>query len=520
MGSDMQTQSIIWLIALPLVAAPLVYLAGRIRLRLADSSSQIGRFAIRTLRAVIPRVRWVALIALAATWAPFVLVARDFTATGPAAFTFGTVTFRLDGLSLLFVALALALGTLVALYSGPDMSGAVGEEKYYAILVVLVGLLIGLACAADLFNLWIWFEAVALVSYLLVTGYRAEPLALEASVKYLVQSAAGSTLALLGIALVLGQTGTLDLDRIRHAAYPSSALLGAGALFVAGFGVKAALVPLHAWLPDAHAQAPSGISALLSGLVIEAGLVALLRALAALAEVTISWGALLLGFGALNMLAGNLLALRQTQIKRLLAYSSISQVGYILLGLGVGIYTGQAMAAQGGLFYLLSHGLMKGLAFLAAGALIYALPTAAGDHRPLMIADLAGAAGRYPLATLALSLAALGLAGLPPLAGFMSKWQIFVAGFATHNLVIEALIVFAAANSVLSLAYYAPLVNAVYREQASAAVRAGRPLPIAIRAPLLVLALLVVALGVWPGLAAWLTEPASTVVMAAFGGTR
>jgi proton-translocating NADH-quinone oxidoreductase chain N len=459
-----------------------------------------------------------ALIALAVLWAPFVLVARDFAAAGPAAFTIGSITFRLDGLSVLFAALALALGTLVVLYSGPDMSGAVGQEKYYALLVALVGLLIGLACAADLFNLWICFEAISISSYLLVAGYRAQPLALEASVKYLLQGATASTLAMLGIALVLGQTGTLDLDRIRHAASPSPALLAAGALLVAGFGVKAALVPLHAWLPDAYTQPPSGVSALFAGVVTKAGLIALVRTLAALAGVTISWGALLMGFGALNMLAGNLLALRQTQVKRLLAYSSISQVGYILLGLGVGISTGQVVAAQGGLFHLLTHGLMKGLAFLAAGALLYTLPTVAGDHRPLTVADLAVAAGRYPLAALALSLAVLGLAGIPPLAGFMSKWQIFVAGFATHNLVIQALIVFAAVNSALSLAYYAPLVNAVYRAPASAAVSVGRPLPPAMRAPLLVLVFLVLALGVWPGLAAWLTEPASRALLAAFGG--
>jgi NADH:ubiquinone oxidoreductase subunit 2 (subunit N) len=143
----------------------------------------------------------------------------------------------------------------------------------------------------------------------------------------------------------------------------------------------------------------------------------------------------------------------------------------------------------------------------------------AADQDTLTITDLAGAARRYPLAALALSLAVLGLAGLPPLAGFMSKWQIFVAGFATRNLAIEALIIFAALNCVLSLAYYAPLVNAVYRKQASAAVGAGRPLPMAMRAPLLVLALLVVMLGVWPGLAAWLTEPAGKALLAAFGGS-
>jgi formate hydrogenlyase subunit 3/multisubunit Na+/H+ antiporter MnhD subunit len=256
---------------------------------------------------------------------------------------------------------------------------------------------------------------------------------------------------------------------------------------------------------------------MLSGVVIEAGLVALLRALAALMGVTTSWGELLMVFGTLNMVVGNLMALRQTQVKRLLAYSSLSHVGYMLLGLGVAIYAHETAGAQGGLFHMLNHGLMKGLAFLAAGALLYALHTAVGDHSPLTVSDLNGAAQRYPWAALGLSLAVLGLGGLPPLAGFMSKWQIFVAGFETREGWIEALMVFAALNSVLSLAYYAPLVNAVYRQKPSDAVLNGKPLPVLMQVPVLVLALAVIVVGIWPSVLNWLSGPAGDALLAAFG---
>jgi formate hydrogenlyase subunit 3/multisubunit Na+/H+ antiporter MnhD subunit len=177
----MNTSTLIWLIALPLDEAPLVYLAGRLRLRYADRGLRIGRFAIRNLAAAIPSARWTALVALAAAWVPFGLVASEFDASGPLTLAIGAVTFRYDGLSLLFGALALALGTLVAISSGPALAGAVAEEKYYAILLALVGALLGLACAGDLFNLWIWFETIAVASYLLVASGRAQPLALEAS---------------------------------------------------------------------------------------------------------------------------------------------------------------------------------------------------------------------------------------------------------------------------------------------------------------------------------------------------
>ena len=219
---------------------------------------------------------------------------------------------------------------------------------------------------------------------------------------------------------------------------------------------------MHTWLPDAHAQAPSGISALLSGVVIEAGLIALLRAWRSVGRRNAVLGVLLMVLAAVNMLLGNLMALRQKQVKRLLAYSSLSHVGYMLLGIGIAIYAGQPGGAQGGLFHLVSHGMMKGLAFLAAGALIYAASGASHDtsqDHGLTLSDLDGAARRYPFTALALSIAVLGLGGLPPLVGFMSKWQIFVAGFEAQSVAVAALVVFAALNSVLSLAYYAPMVN-------------------------------------------------------------
>lgn len=512
----MNSSVLLWLIALPLISAPLIYLAGRLQAATARPVAVAGYVAgIARPAPQNSMARWLGLVALLLTWIPLGLAVRRLSLSGPLSLSVGGVPLHLDGLSLLMIAVTLALGTAVALYSGPYLAGEVGEEKYYAMLVAMIGAIFGLACAGDLFNLWVWFETMAVSSYLLVAFYRERPASLEAGVKYLVQSATGSVLVVLGIALVLAQTGTLNLSQIQATALASPGLLAAGALFTIGFGVKIALVPLHTWLPDAHSQAPSGISAMLSGVVIEAGLLALLRALAALASVTLSWGVLLLAFGALNMAAGNLLALRQTEVKRLLAYSSLSHVGYMLLGVGIGLYAGQVAGAQGGLFHLLTHGLMKGLAFLAVGALLFALR--AGNHNPLTIADMSGAARRYPLVALTLSVALLGLGGLPPLAGFMSKWQILVAGFLTHNPAIYALVGFAALNSVFSLAYYAPLVNAVYRQQPSMAVKRGEPLPKLMQAPLVLLAVIIVAAGIWPGLLTWLSEPAGTALLIMFG---
>ncbi len=488
------------LITLPLVATPLVYLLGRLAYRQGNNRRVAGVAALLVLLSLI--------------W-PLVETGAAVVHDGSLTLPIGAIALRVDGLSLLLAAVVLTLSTLVTFYSLAYMKEESGEEKYYALILAMAGMMIGLGCASDLFNLWLWFEGMAIASYLLVAFYRERPSALEAGVKYLAQSAAGSVLVLLAIALVFGATGRLELSGVQAAAPDTWIVLVAAALFTIGFGVKVALVPLHTWLPDAHSQAPSGISALLSGVVIEAGLVALLRALTALAGVALSWSVLLLLFGALNMLVGNLMALRQQQVKRMLAYSSLSHIGYILLGLGVALYAGETAGAQGGLFHFLNHGLMKGLAFLAAGAFLYVV---SDSGHSLTTNDLAGAARRYPLAALALSLAVLGLAGLPPLAGFMSKWQIFVAGFATHNILIISVVLFAALNSVLSLGYYAPLVNVVYRREPSAAVRQGRPMPASMLLPLLLLAAAVVLLGVWPVAAEPLTRTAAEAIMSAFGG--
>jgi proton-translocating NADH-quinone oxidoreductase chain N len=500
-------EAFLWLLALPLVASPFIYLAGRIWLRTHPENPSAGP------------ARWLALLVVLTAWVPLAILAQKVMRGEVVRHVIGTVQLQMDGISLLLAFTALALGTLVLLFSVPYMAGDMGEEKYYALLPAMIGAMIGLGSSADLFNLWVWFELMAVSSYLLVSFYTEQRASLEAGVKYLVQSALGSVFILFGIALIFAQVGTLSFAEMgAWVGTPTPVTLGAGALFLIGFGVKAAMVPMHTWLPDAHAQAPSGISAMLSGVVIEAGLIAMLRVLGALPGDLPGWGLLLLGFGGVNVLLGNLMALRQSQVKRMLAYSSLSHVGYMLLGFGAAMAFQAGEAAQGGFFHLLTHALMKGMAFLAAGALLYSLHIAHGSHRPLTVDDLNGASRRYPLAALALSLAVLSLAGLPPLAGFMSKWQIFAGSAETRSLPVILLVVFMAINSVISLGYYAPLVNRMYRREPSEAVQKGRPSPAMMALPLVAMLFFVVVLGLWPALASGITAPAAAALWQMFGG--
>ncbi len=495
--------TMIWLLATPFICSPLIYLGGRLYERAT------GKCGLS---------RWLAILSMLVTGGFLLQAFLLYQKQGRLGITIGTIFLRMDGISLLLAFTVWVLGFLVIVFSTRYMDGETNEEKYYALMVAMIGSITGLGAAGDLFNLWLWFEAMAVTSYMLVAFYRDEKGSLEAGVKYLVQSATGSVFVLIGVALVFAQLGTLNIDEIILAVNGlTPILLVAGALFVIGFGIKTALVPLHTWLPDAHSQAPSGISAMLSGVVIEAGLVAMLRATGGLAGTHANWGGILLGFGAINMLVGNLMALRQTQVKRLLAYSSVAHVGYMLLGLGISLVYEHADGATGAFFHLFNHAMMKGLAFLAAGVFLYALHLSKGDHSPLVIDDLNGAARRYPLAAFAFSVAVLGLGGLPPLSGFMSKWQIFMAGVYTQNAWIILLVVFAALNSVLSLAYYAPLVNRIYRCEPCEAVKSGTPMTFAMGLPLILLAATIIVIGIWPTMMDWLTGPAGISLMAAFG---
>lgn len=489
------------LLILPLVASPVVYLAGR----LSVPSENKGNIA-----------RWFALLALLAAFIPLALLIPAVQAHQSIELVINAITFRLDGISILVSLVVLALGILVTLFSFSYMRNEEGEEKFYALLVAMIGTIIGLSCAGDLFNLWVWFETMAISSFMLVAFYRNQKGSLEAGVKYLVQSAVGSVFVVLGIALVFTQAGTLDLVTIQAQVSFSPLYLTAGAFFFIGFGVKSALVPLHTWLPDAHSQAPSGISAMLSGIVIQAGLIAMLRSLAPIFASSPAWGNLIMVFGAANMLVGNLLALQQTQVKRLLAYSSISHMGYIVAGIGIAVSFQQANGAAGSFFHLTTHAMMKGLAFLSAGALMYGLFLSKHRHDPLTRDDLHGAASKYPLIAFVFSLAVFSLGGLPPLAGFMSKWQIILAGFQAQQPAAMWLSIFMGFNSVLSLGYYAPLVNRMYRKEPCEAVQSGNPVGLWITLPLVCLAAGIIILGFYPSLMDRLFEAAGASLLAIF----
>lgn len=500
----MTSNPLIWLMIIPIISSVLVYVIGRI---IAPHDNETANRSV-----------WVCVFCIAMTFIPFILTAKEFFANGSVTLNIAQMSLKFDGISMVICMSVLILGLAVAIFSSNYMENEEGEEKFYGLLMLLIASILCLSCSTDLFNIYICFELMALSTYSLVSFYRNQAKAMEAGMKYIVQSAAGSALIVLSIAAIFGSTGDVSLEAVKAAAVPTPILIAAGAGLIIGYGIKCAFVPMHKWLPDAHSMAPTGVSAMLSGIVIEAALIALLRSLGAIHVASKAFGYVFLVFGIINIIYGNIAALNQKMIKRIFAYSSIAHMGYITVGVGFALtFVESAEAANGVFFHIFNHAMMKGLAFLSIGVLTYNLKLRKGDHEPLVVDDINGAAQKFPFVALLMSIAVLALGSLPPFAGFMSKWQIMSSGAqaSTHWGWILAII--AASGGLLSLGYYAPLVNHMYRHEESECVKAASTkTPIAMMVSLIILVIFVLALGFAPNLISNITQGAADALFAAF----
>jgi multicomponent Na+:H+ antiporter subunit D len=369
------------------------------------------------------------------------------------------IDLRLDSLATLLLLAINTVGLAVGLYSIDYMRRYTASSHFYGLFLLMVTGMNGVVLAGDLFNLYVFLEVAVVASYSLV-AFGCSHEELEASFKYIVLGSLSSAVILIGIALVYGVTGTLNMAqmaaRIAETGMNGPLLLALG-LFICGFSFKAALVPFHAWLPDAHPAAPAPVSAMLSGVLIKAvGIYVLARLAFNVFGVGDSELSLLRWLGVLSMVAGGLLAAGQTDIKRLFAYSSISQVGFIVLGLGLGTPLGLV----GALYHLVNHAMFKSLLFLNAGAVEYATGTR-------KLKELGGLNRALPVTGATSLVASMSIAGVPPFNGFWSKLIIVLAcveagfyGFAATAVLIS-IVTLAYQLKVQRLAFFASLPHSL-----------------------------------------------------------
>jgi multicomponent Na+:H+ antiporter subunit D len=399
-----------------------------------------------------------------------------------------TAHLRIDTLGVVMAAIFVGIGLAATVYSIAYMKKESGVPLYFTLLLAMIGGMVGVVFAGDLFTLFVFWELMCISSYVLVAFIKGAGESVEASFKYLIMSGAGSATVLLGISVLYGMSGTLNFEGLALAfgeAPFDPWLLFVSLMVLAGFGVKAAIVPLHTWLPDAHSVAPSPISALLSGVVIEVGVLALCRTcFSALMPVQAQWLSILAVLSVITMFVGNILPLVQGDVKRLLAYSSIGHIGYMLVGLSIGTQ----LALTGTFLHIFNHALMKGVAFLCAGAIIYTLGTRQMD-------EMAGIGRKMPVTAIAFSISLLALLGLPPMNGFISELTLVTAAFQAGSTWLGAIII---VNSVLSSAFYLRVIRVILQPATSEKVKAAKEAPLIMLIPILVMAAMIIIFGLWP----------------------
>jgi len=406
------------------------------------------------------------------------------------------IELYIDYLAVYMLMVLSSISFAVMVYGSKDLEHELKDDVlswYYTLYLLLIGAMVGITLTNDLFNMFVFIE-ISTISACGIISTKADRMCIEASFKYLILSALGSGGVLLAVAMLYMITGHLNFDQVGAILpevielYPYNILI-ALSLFIVGLSVKAALFPLHVWLPDAHSSAPSPSSAVLSGLVIKIYAVAMVKMLfrifpSQIYEV-IPVLDIVLFLSVLAIMFGSIFAMVQDDIKRMLAYSSIAQIGYVFMG--IGLFGDRALV--GGLLHIFNHAMMKAMLFLAAGMIIYAT----GIRR---ISQLKGIGVRMPLTMLAFTIGAFSMVGIPGTNGFVSKWYLALGALDLNRPFFVAIILI---SSLLNGIYYFPIVIDAFFGVKMEPRSEHTDVPLVMLVPILVLAAGVIIFGFFPG---------------------
>jgi len=404
--------------------------------------------------------------------------------------------FLIDAISIYMAVIFTMVGAVVFLYSifYIDLSKKL-SERYYSVMLIIIGCIIGAAFSGDLLTLFIFWEASAAGSSFLML-YQKTTRSLHATLRYLVMIIIASAFIVYGLSIVYGITGTLNFWAVKQAlsALQDKHLLIIAFIFIAaGYAIEAAIVPFHMWLPDAYTAAPASSSAFLSALIDQGSYYVLLRVLIYILtpSTVLNWTVMLAVFSGLTMIVGNLLALTQRNVKRLIAYVCIADVGYNL----VAITSVTPLGIMGNLYFFLIGGATTALAFMAVGIL-----NRMGFET---LDDFSGIGRKAPLTSLALLLSAFSFAGVPPLAGFIAKYLVFTAAIEAN---LSWLAVIGVLTSIIQTAYLLRLINYMYAK-APKEEEMKIEEPRKLLAPIFIIVAAIIVLGIYPTIILNLIEP-------------
>lgn len=424
---------------------------------------------------------------------------------GPFYYNFGDwdstigIEFFIGEYTAMFTFALVFIAGLILIYSLKDLEHEVPDKKigfYYTLVMLLIFSMIGMIFTNDLFNMYVFMEILSLTScgIISIKGTKETTMA---TFKYLMLGAIGSISILLGIAMLYMVTGHLNMTATSQTIstiwqeYPRNILISLS-FILTGLGLKAAIFPLHVWLPDAHSSAPSPSSALLSGLVLKIYAFAMVKILFRVIGIdiikAITINNYLAYFAVLSIIMGSVFAIGQKDIKRLLAYSSVSQIGYVFLGIGLATETGVAAS----LYHIIAHAMMKTSLFLSAGAVIYQT----GIRN---VNEMDGIGYRMPLTMGTFTIAALGMIGIPGINGFMSKWYLSLAAY---NAGKPIYILFILASSFLNAIYFLPIIISAFLKEGKRGTNIMIPdlIPFSMKLPLFTLGALCIITGMFPNI--------------------
>ncbi len=422
------------------------------------------------------------------------------------------IELKTNELSAFFLLVVSVVTLPIVLFSKNNLAHELGHQyrsaRFYVLLLLLVGSLAGMAFTNDLFNVFVLVEVATLSCCGLVSAKNTSGAA-KAAFSYLILASLGSALILGGIGFIYVTTGHLNMSfaaaELAKTWQASPAVIWmAFSFMLVGFGIKAALFPFHIWLPDAHSNAPAPASAVLSGLAVKGYFLCYLKILFSVFGTTLLKSyimhVILMVLGVAAVLVAAIMAIRQSELKRMLAYSTVSHLGYLFIGISFVNEKGLA----GALIYLAGHAVCKSLLFLTSGAMI----SATGKEK---IEDLSGIGKKMPLTMLGFTIGSLGLVGIPLFSGFVGKWHLILASLEVGQIAPLLVIVL---GSILCAAYLLPVIKRAYFEEPTFKSYVQDPGP-AQKIAVVLLIGAVMVIGLFPGLLIKLAYGAAATLLSA-----
>ena len=405
--------------------------------------------------------------------------------------------FLVDAISVYMTIIFTIVGAVIFIYSLFSINpNEKLSERYYAVMLMIIGCVVGTALAGDLLTLFIFWEATAAGSSFLML-YQKTAKSLHATLKYLVMIIIASAFIIYGLSVIYALTGSLNFWEVKHAlaSLADKHLIEIAFIFIAaGYSIEAAVVPFHMWLPDAYTAAPASSSAFLSALVDQGSYYVLLRVLIYILTppTVLPWTFMFAVLSALTMVVGNLLALTERNVKRLFAYICIADVGYNL----VAITSVTPLGIMGNLYFFLAGGIATALSFMVVGIF--------NSMGFKTLDDFSGVGRKMPFTSLSLILAAFSFAGVPTFAGFIAKYLVFTSAIEAN---MSWLAVIGVLTSVIQAAYLLRLINYMYGRKPNAEAEAKIKEPKKLLVPIFILAIAIIFLGIYPTAVLNLIDP-------------